>query len=134
MEGRAGIGGQMVVARKWQAAAGKPRGTGAQAKAVNPGKAKLNAEADKTVGKESAKIVKALLDSLIECKNMTSAKLLFDLAEGLINCEDPVVMSQLCSYAEKLKSEQQLTDAEAEAAAKMELDEGEAEGLTIRPT
>jgi hypothetical protein len=109
----------MVSARKWQAAAGKPRGTGSQA--INQGKSKLNAEADKTVGEESAKIVKALLDSLIK-GNATSAKLLFDLADGLINCEDPEVMSQLCSYAESLAGEQQLTDDEAESAAKTERD------------
>ena len=106
-----------MFARKKQATAGKPRGTGAQT--VNPGKSKLNAEADKKVGDNSKKIVNALYGSLIK-GNATSAKLLFDLADGLINCEDPVVMSQLCSYAESLKSEQQLTDEEAEAAAKTE--------------
>jgi hypothetical protein len=116
-----GIGGEMVVARKWQAAAGKPRGT--ETKAVNPGKSKLNAAADKKVGKNSARIVNALFNSVVKDKNTTSAKLLFDLADGRINCEDPVVMSQLCSYAEGLEAERQLTDAEAEAAAKTELDE-----------
>ena len=110
----------MVLARKWQAAAGKPRGTGAQAKAVNPGKAKLNAEADKTVGKNSAKIARALLKSWMDDGDKTCLKLLFALADGRINCEDPVVMSQLCSYAESLKSEQQVTGDEVEEAAKME--------------
>jgi hypothetical protein len=114
----------MVFARKWQAAAGKPRGTGAQAQAINKGKSKLNAAADKKVGTNSRKIVNALYDSLIK-GNTTSAKLLFDLADGLINCEDPVVMSRLCSYAQKLETERQLTDAEAEAAAKREQDESE---------
>jgi len=123
VECRNGIGGEMVLARKWQAAAGKPRGTGAQTKAVNPGKAQLNAEADKKVGEERTKIVDALYNSLINCKNMTSAKLLFDLADGLINCEDPVVMSQLSSYAESLKSEQQVTDEEVDAMAETEPDE-----------
>ena len=127
MEERDGIGGEMVLTKKWQAAASRPRGTGMQVKAVNPGKAKLNADADKKVGEESAQIVKALFNSLIE-GNTTSAKLLFDLADGLINCEDPVVMRQLCSYAEKLKSEQQLTDNEADAAAKTEQGEGETVG------
>ena len=127
VEARDGIGGEMVLAKKWQAAASRPRGAGMQAKAVNQGKAKLNAEADKKVGEERTTIVNALFRSLIE-GNATSAKLLFDLADGLINCEDPVVMSQLCSYAEKLMSEQQLTDNEAEAAAKTEQDEGEPAG------
>ena len=111
----------MVLARKWKAAAGRPRGTGAQA--VNPGKAMLNAEADKVVGEERGKIVKALLASLLECKNTTSAKLLFDLADGRINCEDPVVMSQLWSYAEKLKSEQQLAADAIDEKAEKKLDE-----------
>jgi hypothetical protein len=115
-----GIGGEMVVARKWQAAAGKPRGT--ETKAVNPGKSKLNATADKKVGKNSARIVNALFNSLVKDKNTTSAKLLFDLADGRINCEDPVVMSQLCSYAEGLESERQLTGDEVVAEEK-KLDE-----------
>jgi hypothetical protein len=115
-----GIGGEMVVARKWQAAAGKPRGT--ETKTVNPGKAKLNAEADNKLRDNKTKIVDALYDSLIK-GNASSAKLLFDLADGLINCEDPVVMSQLCSYAEGLKSERQLTADEGEAAMKTEQDE-----------
>jgi len=114
----------MVWTRKRLAATGRPHGTGTQT--VNPGKAKLIAEADKTVGDNRTKIVKALLDSLIECKNMTSAKLLFDLADGLINCEDPVVMSQLVSYAERLTAEQQVAAETADAAETVKK-EGEAE-------
>src|ERR1035438_7817298 len=113
VEERDGIGGEMVLAKKWQAAAGRPRGTGTQAKAVNKGKAQLNAEANKKVGDNRTRIVDALIDSLIK-GNATSAKLLFDLADGLINCEDPVVMSRLCSYAATLASEQQLTGDEVE--------------------
>ena len=128
VEERDGIGGEMVLAKKWQAAASKSRGTGTQVKAVNQGKAKLNAEADKKVGDNRTTIVDTLYNCLIDDKNLTSAKLLFYLADGLINCEDPVVMRQLCSYAEKLKSEQQLTDNEADAAAKTEQDEGETVG------
>jgi hypothetical protein len=123
VEGRDGIGGEMVFPRKWQAAAGKPRGTGTQAKAVNPGKAQLNAAADKTVGDNSDAIAKKLYESWEKDGDLTCIKLLFALADGLINCEDPVVMKQLCSYAESLESERQLTDAEAVAATKMELDE-----------
>jgi len=129
--GRDGIGGEMVLAKKWQAAAGRPRGTGAQAKSINKGKSKLNAAADKTVGIHSVRIANTLYKSLLK-GNVTSAKLLFDLADGLINCEDPVVMSQLCSYAETLATEKQLTDAEAEAAAQTERVEGEPAGLTVQ--
>jgi hypothetical protein len=96
----------MVFARTKQAAASRPRGT--ETKTVNPGKAKLNAVADKKVGKSSVRIVNALYNGLIKKGNLASAKLLFDLADGLINCEDPVVMSQLCSYAQTLESEQQV--------------------------
>jgi hypothetical protein len=117
----------MVLAKKWQAAAGRPRGTGTQVKTVNPGKAQLIAEADKKVGEERTKIVDALIDSLIK-GNTTSAKLLFDLADGLINCEDPVVMSQLCSYAATLASEQQLAANAADAMAETDLDKIDPEG------
>jgi hypothetical protein len=114
-----GIGGEMVVARKWQAAAGKPRGT--ETKAVNPGKAKLIAAVDKKVGENSDKIAQKLIDVAL-ASDWTGAKLLFALADGQINCEDPVVMSQLCSYAEGLKSERQLTGDEVVAEEK-KLDE-----------
>jgi hypothetical protein len=110
VEDRDGIGGEMVLARKWMAAAGRSRGT--ETKTVNPGKAKLIVEADKKLRENSTKIVNALYNSLVEDKNATSAKLLFDLADGLINCEDPVVMSQLCGYVEKLEKDRQLTEAE----------------------
>ncbi len=110
----------MVVARKWQAAAGKPRGT--ETKAVNPGKSQLNAKADNKLRDNKTKIVDALYDSGIKSGNLMSLKLLIDLADGLINCEDPVVMSQLCSYAEGLKSERQLTGDEV-VAEEAKLDE-----------
>jgi hypothetical protein len=113
----------MVFPRKWQAAAGKPRGTGTQAKAVNPGKAQLNAAADKTVGDNSDAIAKKLYESWEKDGDLTCIKMLFALADGLINCEDPVVMKQICSFAEKLGLEPQLTDAEASAAEKAEQDE-----------
>ena len=108
----------MVVARKWQATAGRSRGT--ETKTVNPGKAKLIVQADMKVKEYSADIVNALYKSLID-GNATSAKLLFDLADGLINCEDPVVMSQLCSYAESLTLEKQVA-----AEALVETEQGEA--------
>jgi hypothetical protein len=105
----------MVWTRKRLAATGRPHGTGTQT--VNPGKAKLIAEAYKKVGDNRTNIVNALYDSLIK-GNASSAKLLFALADGLINCEDPVVMSQLVSYAERLTAEQQVTAEMAEAVVK----------------
>jgi hypothetical protein len=128
VEGWDGIGGEMVLAMKWQAAAGRPRGTGVQPQAVNPGKAKLNAQADKKVGDNRETIVDTLYNNMVEKGNMVSAKLLFALADGRINCEDPVVMKKLCRYAARLASEPELTDTEVEALAEKELDEGEAEG------
>jgi hypothetical protein len=122
VEDRDGIGGEMVYSRTRQGA-GKPRGSGTQAQAINPGKSKLNAAADKKVGKNSARIVNALFNSLVKDKNTTSAKLLFDLADGLINCEDPVVMNQLCSYVQTLESEQQLAADAIDEKAEMMLDE-----------
>ena len=114
VEGWDGIGGEMVWARKGQAAGGRLRGT--ETKTVNPGKAKLIVQANMKVKEYSAEIVNALYDSLIK-GNATNAKLLFDLADGRINCEDPVVMSQLCSYAESLTLEKQV---EAEALVEKE--------------
>jgi hypothetical protein len=127
VEGWDGIGGEMVFATKRQAAFGKLRGTGAQPQAVNPGKAKLHAAADKTVGENSEKIAQKLLKSWINKGDLTCAKMLFALADGRINCEDPVVMKQLCRYAATLASEPQVTDAEVEAFAEKEQDEGEPE-------
>lgn len=127
MEGWDGIGGEMVLAGMRKAAVGRPRGTGVQPQAVNPGKAKLNAQADMKLRDFSVTIVDALYDGLIKKGNMVSAKLLFALAEGRINCEDPVVMTQLCRYAATLASEEQVPDAEVEAMLEKELDESEAE-------
>jgi hypothetical protein len=121
VEERDGIGGEMVVARKWQAAGGRSHGTGTQVRAVNPGKAMLIAAADKKLKEESTAIVNALCNGLIKKGNATSAKLLFDLADGLINCEDPVVMGQLCSYAASLESEPQLAADGADAVAEADM-------------
>jgi hydroxypyruvate isomerase len=121
----------MVFARKWQAAAGKPRGTGAQAQAINPGKAKLIAAVDKKVGENSETIAQKLIDS-VKNGDWTGAKLLYAMADGLIDCENKEVVSQLISYAQTLETERQLTDTEAEAAAKREQDEGDPAGLTVQ--
>jgi hypothetical protein len=129
VEGWDGIGGEMVFATKRQAAFGKPRGTGVQPQAVNPGKAKLHAAADKTVGENSEKIAQKLLKSWMNKGDLTCAKMLFALADGRINCEDPVVMKRLCRYAAKLASEPQLTEDEVAAMAENEQDEGDAEDL-----
>jgi hypothetical protein len=125
VEDRDGIGGDMVWARTRQAA-GKSRGTGTQVKAVNPGKAKLIAAVDKKIGEKSGEMADKLVNDFLAGKE-TSMKMLCALADELINCENVEVMSQLCSYAESLKLEQQLTADEAEAAIKKELGEGEPE-------
>jgi hypothetical protein len=109
VEDRDGIGGEMVLARKWMAAAGRSRGT--ETKTVNPGKAKLIAALDKKIGEKSGEMADKLVNDFLAGKE-TSMKMLNALADELINCEDPVVMSQLCGYAERLEKDRQLTDAE----------------------
>jgi len=120
VEDRDGIGGVMAWTRARQAAGGRLRGT--QEKAVNPSRVMLNAEAHKKVGENRTKIVNALYDSLIK-GNASSGKLLFALADGLINCEDPVAMNQLCSYVRKLELEKQLTADAIDEEAEAKLDE-----------
>ena len=119
MEGVDGIGGEMVVARKKQAVRGKARGTAAQKKAPGRGTAKMKAAADKTLEVNSREIAKALLAKTLE-GNSTSAKLLFALAEGQIDCEDEPAVQRLRSLAEELAAEPQwngeLEETEAEEA------------------
>lgn len=107
----------MVVARKKQAVRGKPRGTGAPQKTVSRGTAKMKAAADKALEKNSTKIAQKLVDNTLAGNN-TSAKLLFSLADGQIDCEDEPVVQRLCSLAEKLAKEPEwdgeLNEAEAE--------------------
>ena len=105
------------MSRKWQAAAGKPRGTGAQA--VNPGKAMLIKAMDRKFGENSEKIAQKLIDTVLG-NDWTGAKLLYAMADGQIDCENVAVVSTLYSYAQTLGSEQQVaadgtteTDAEA---------------------
>jgi hypothetical protein len=116
----------MVLARTRQAA-GKPRGTGTQVKAVGKGKALLIAAVDKEIGEKSDVMAKKLIAGFLK-GSVTSMKMLLALADERIDCENLVVMSQLCSYAETLEAEQQLTAGEAEAAEKTELGKGEPEG------
>ncbi len=117
----------MVVARKKQAAKGKPRGTGAQKKKVSRGTAKMKEAADKTVAVNSKKIAKALLDKTL-AGNSTSARLLLSLAEGQIDCEDEAVVSRVRSMAEELASEPEWNGESDEAKAKTGLDQREPEG------
>ncbi len=111
-----GIGGEMIGGVQKQAVVWKPHGKGSQKKPVNPGKAKMNAAADKTLEKNSAKIAKALLNSTIS-GNASSAKLLFDLADGQIDLEEEGTMERLCSLAEKLASEPQWEGETAKSTA-----------------
>ena len=89
----------MVLSRKWQAAAGKPRGTGAQA--VNPGKAMLIKAMDRKFGENSEKIAQKLIDTVLG-NDWTGAKLLYAMADGQIDCENVAVVSTLYSYAQTL--------------------------------
>ena len=104
MEWWDGIGGQMVLARQKKAVAVRPHGTGSQKKASGRGRAKLNAAADKTLEENSEKIALSLLESTLG-GNASSAKLLFALAEGQIDCEDEGMVRRLYSLAEKLAAE-----------------------------
>ena len=78
----------------------------------------MKAAADKALETNSEAIAKTLVKKTI-AGNSTSARLLFALAEGQIDCEDEPVVQRLCSLAEELASEPQwdgeLDEAEAEA-------------------
>ena len=94
----------MELARERQAVVRKPRGSGAKKKASSRGTAKMNAAADKTLEENSEKIALSLLESTLG-GNASSAKLLFALAEGQIDCEDEGMVRRLYSLAEKLAAE-----------------------------
>ncbi|MGA3082159.1 MAG: hypothetical protein ABSD44_12340 [Terracidiphilus sp.] len=108
------------MARTRQAVAGGPRGTGAQQKTVSRGSAKLKAAADKKLEENSEAIAKSLYENLIR-GNATSAKLLFALAEGQIDCEDEAMVQHFYSLAEELGKEPEwkgdLSEEEAESCA-----------------
>ena len=57
--------------------------------------------------------------------NATSAKLLFALAEGRIDCEDEVVMRQVFSLAEKLELEAPWLETAGETESKSDSTERE---------
>jgi len=117
-----GIGGEMVLARKKQAGAGKAKGAGGRKNEVSRGTAKLKAAADKTLEEHSAEIAESLLHELMGGNNM-SAKLLFALAEGQIDFEDEAAVHQLCRLAERLSSEPEWEGGEMDAEAEREIKE-----------
>jgi hypothetical protein len=94
----------MVLARQRQAVVKKPRGIVAYNKTYGRGTTQLRATADLYLEVFCEEIVQVLLDKTVD-GNTTAARILFALAEGLIDCENQGVMQQLCSYAEKLKAE-----------------------------
>jgi hypothetical protein len=94
----------MALTRQSLAVAKKPRKTKTQRKASGRGKAKMNAAADKTLEENSEKIAKSLLKSTLG-GNASSAKLLFALADGQIDCEDEEAVRHLHSMAEQLAAE-----------------------------
>ena len=115
VEWRDGIGGQMEQARQMHPVARKPHGRGAQKSVVNRGKARMNAAADKALELNSVKIAQTLLMSTLG-GNVTSAKLLFALADGQIDCEDEVVVQGFVSLAERLAAEPECSAEEIDAA------------------
>jgi hypothetical protein len=125
-----GIGGEMELARERQAVLKRPRGAGAQKVKVSPGKARLNAAADKTLELFSQEIAFSLLRKTID-GNATSAKLLFALADGQFNCEDESVVQGLLSLAEKLAAEPQYSDEKEEAIQKDEVERAD-KGMRIQ--
>jgi hypothetical protein len=91
----------------------KSSGTGFEKKKVSPGTAKMSVAADKALEDHSKVITDALAENAKK-GNATCVKLLLALADGQIDCEDEVVMEQLCSYADKLAAEEQWDGPEPE--------------------
>jgi hypothetical protein len=110
----------MEFPRRGRAVTGGSVRSRAQKKAFNPGTAKMKTAADRKLGEESERIVGSLCDRLI-AGNVTCGKLLIALAEGQIDCEDEVVVQQLCSLAEKLAMEPEWTGEMPEDEADTEL-------------
>jgi hypothetical protein len=108
----------MVLAKQSKAAKAKPRGTGSEKNKVGRGTAKMKAAADKALENNSDKIAQSLVKKTI-AGNSTSARLLFALAEGQIDCEDEPIVQRLTSLAQELALEPEwdgeLDEAEAEA-------------------
>jgi hypothetical protein len=108
-----GIGGETVRGRLWQMVRKKSSGARLEKKAVSRGTAKMSVAADKALEDNSDAITKGLTESAKK-GNPTCTRLLLALADGQIDCEDEVVMEQLCSYADKLAKEKQWEGPEAE--------------------
>lgn len=87
----------------------------------------MAAEADKALEDNSSEITKGLTENAKK-GNATCTRLLLALADGLINCENEVVMEQLCSYAEKLALEPEWTGEEDDLDAETSIREREAKG------
>jgi hypothetical protein len=105
----------MEQAREMHPVVRKPHGRGTPKIVVNRGKASMNAAADKALELNSGKIAHKLLISTLG-GNVTSAKLLFALADGQIDCEDEVIVQGFVSLAERLAAEPQCSAEEIEAA------------------
>jgi hypothetical protein len=108
-----GIGGQMVLGRQGQTVRKRSSGTGLEKKAVSRGTAKMAAAADKALEDNSKTITDALTENAKK-GNATCAKLLLALADGLIDCEDEVVVQQLWTYAQQLGAEPPWNGPDAE--------------------
>jgi hypothetical protein len=87
----------------------------------------MRAAAGKTLEDNSEQIAKSLLDSTLG-GNASSARLLFALAEGQIDCEDEVVVRRLCRLADKLAAEPEWDAESIKDAAEMGFSLREAEG------
>ncbi|MGC9159120.1 MAG: hypothetical protein ACP5FH_09020 [Terracidiphilus sp.] len=116
-----GIGGQMVLARKRQAVAGKPRGTRTEKKTGGCGTAKLSAAAVKALEENSEEIAKSLLQRVLD-GNINSAKLLLSLADGKEEegCAGQGKKKRTRSRADALAAEPEWNDEVMEAAAETE--------------
>jgi len=115
----------MVLARQRQAVVKKPHGSGTQ-KTGGRGTARLREAADLYLEVYSDEIANTLYNKTID-GNTTAARILFALAEGLIDCENQEVMQQLCSYAEKLAAEPKWPDKTIEGSLRQRSDEGKSE-------
>ncbi|MGA3346720.1 MAG: hypothetical protein ABSC76_17835 [Terracidiphilus sp.] len=117
----------MVEARKKRAVRRKPSETATEKKKVGRGTAKMKAAADKALEKNSEEIAESLVKKTI-AGNSTSARLLFALAEGQIDCADGAVVRHRSSEAEKLASEPEWDGGSHEAEGEIGLGQRESEG------
>jgi hypothetical protein len=102
----------MGVRSRKVAVAGKPRGQ----KTAESGRAKLQEAADRTLGENSVGIAQKLLDKMME-GNVTSARLLWELAETQDETESGKKKRRSPSQARSLAAEPKWEDEVAETAA-----------------